>query len=364
MGWHCPAIDHGVTIFPDGKIRPCCQAASEYSKPLSHIAISNRFEDLKSLDRPDACKKCWEQEDQGLPSYRQWFLSMHAAHDSGIKFLDFRHSNQCNLKCRYCGPHFSNQWAKELAHDKTLLKSDIAQHLDSILTQDLIDVYWCGGEPLMMKDHYDVLSRCINLDISKNINLRYNTNLMLIDYKHIDITELWTKFKTVSVSVSIDAIGIPLDLIRSGSKWNIIQSNIDRLINIGQTCDNVKITFAPTVSMLNVWFLPELFGYAREKNIPVQINLLTGPDYLSLDAIHPRLQNLARQKIDAVKSFIPQGLYQSMMRMLSRDDNQELFLHAIRHILLLDYIRQENLFDILPYRDLAIDLTVRNYEYQ
>ena len=112
--WSCPAIDHGVSIFPDQKIRPCCQISTEYSKPLESISDPNRFADLKLVSRPDSCKKCWENEDNNRPSYRQVFLKFKDRLRPGINFLDFRHSNQCNLKCRYCNPHFSNQWAREL----------------------------------------------------------------------------------------------------------------------------------------------------------------------------------------------------------------------------------------------------------
>jgi sulfatase maturation enzyme AslB (radical SAM superfamily) len=364
MPWDCPAIDHGVAIFPNQKIRPCCQASADYSKPLSSIRDPNRFADLKSSDRPEACRTCWENEDRGLTSYRQFFLSKSLAHAQGIVFLDFRHSNQCNLKCRFCHPHFSNQWGKELAYKIPLQKSDINLYLDDLLSENLLDMYWCGGEPLLMKDHYDVLIKSINLGLSDKINLRYNTNLMLLHYKDIDVVQLWEKFKTVSIVVSIEAVGKPLSFIRSGSEWDVIKSNIEKLIEIRTNNSNIQIILAPTVSMLNVWFLPELYEYANNNNLIVQPGILRGPDYLSLDAVHPRLQQAAKEKIDIIKSFLSEANYRSMMHMLTRDDNEYLFLHAIRHILLLDKIRGENLFDFLPYKDLAIELTVKNHEYE
>jgi len=35
--WKCAAIDNGVTIFPNGKIGPCCLIDSSYLKPISEL---------------------------------------------------------------------------------------------------------------------------------------------------------------------------------------------------------------------------------------------------------------------------------------------------------------------------------------
>jgi len=367
MTWHCPAIDYGVAIFPDQRIRPCCQAEAAYSKPLSTILDPDRFADLKTQDRPDACRKCWQQEDRGAPSYRQRFF-LHSSEPltvgARIKFLDFRHSNQCNLKCRYCNAHFSNQWAKELGYQPILCKSEIDTYLDHIITDDLQEMYWCGGEPMIMKDHYEILCELTNLGLSKNIALRYNTNLTVLDYKDRDIVSLWKNFKKVGIAISIDAVSPALDYIRSGCRWENIEQNIKKLLVAREKNSNIDFTFAPTVSMLNIWYLPELFQYALDRNIKVDLNILTGPDYLSLDAVPVKLQSLARDKVKQIHHYIPDWIYQSMLRMLVRDDNEYLFLHAVRHILLLDKIRKENLFDLLPYKDLATELTLKNYEYE
>lgn len=362
--WTCPAIDQGIAIFPDQKIRPCCQVSAEYSKPLSSIPDPNRFSDLNSTPRPIACKKCWENEDAGRPSYRQFYTTFKDNSDSGVNFLDFRHSNQCNLKCRYCNPHFSNQWARELGYQNTLLKSDFWEYIDHLATKDLRDVYWCGGEPLIMKDHYDFLKEIIDRGYAKNISLRYNSNLTQIDYKEIDIIAFWKQFKNVFILISLDAAGPEVNGVRSGSIWKNIDSNIERLIQMKHTLGTIDFSLAPTISMLNIWFLPDLFQYAAKKKIRVNINVLHGPDYLSLNAIPKELQSRARDCVESIKSMISDSEYQHMMSMLVRTDNEYLFLHAIRHILLLDKLRNENLFDLLPYKDLSIDLTLKNGEYE
>jgi len=224
--WTCPAIDHGIAIFPDGKIRPCCQVSAEYSKSLDTIKDPNRFADIKSETRPEACRACWSQEDQGFPSYRNSYQKSFNKEKSGIQFLDIRNTNQCNLKCRYCSPHFSNQWAKELAYKDTLIHTPIESYLDDLLTDDLIDIYWCGGEPLISQDHYMVLEKLIAMGLSHKVKVRYNSNFTVLKYKTKDIFDLWKNFKSVHILISIDAVGEINDYIRSGSNWKEICENI------------------------------------------------------------------------------------------------------------------------------------------
>jgi len=361
--WECPAIDHGVAIFPDGRIRPCGQTSAEYSKPLSEITNPTRFQDLKSQNNPTACKQCWSKEEQGFNSYRMIFQRK-VTTSPGIQFLDLRPSNQCNLKCRYCNPHFSNQWAKELSYPITLNQTKFNNYLDLMLTESLVDVYWCGGEPLIINDHYDMLETLISNGLSKNIALRYNSNFTVIQYKDKNVFDLWEQFKSVNINISVDAIGEISNYIRSGSDWNVISANIDLALKQIEKTPKISISLSPVVSLLSVWTLPELYKYADYKKISVHPTLLYGPDYLSLTAIHTELKPLAISTLNSIRDRLGQNMYDQFMSQLASEDNEYLFNHAVRHILLLDKLRQEKLFELLPFRQLAIDLTLKNYEYE
>lgn len=364
MNFSCPAIDHGVAIFPDGKIRPCCQTSADYSKPMSEIDNPNRFADLKSQDRPQACRMCWEREDRGHGSARKWYLS-NATNGSGIQFLDFRHTNQCNLKCRYCNPHFSNQWAKELNYPTTLLSTPVEHYYHKLLTDDLVDLYWCGGEPLIIKEHYEVLEQLIQHNRSQNISLRYNTNFTTVNYKDKNILDLWKNFKSVDLNISLDTVGTALNYIRSGSDWEKISHNIDQLLATRSQLPTLRIKFTPTVSLLNLWFLEDLYNYATEKNIPVALSVLYGPDYLSMSSLYCKeLVDMAQHKLMPIKKLIGDGKWNEIFQNTGQADNEYLFHHAMRHILLLDSIRQENLFALLPFREFSIKTTLVNREYE
>lgn len=353
----CPAITNGVTIFPDGNIRPCCRTAAEYSKPLENIKDPYRFKDIAIEDKPMACKACWEAEDKGFPSLRNFYIER-KKQDSRIQFIDFRLSNQCNLKCRYCGPHFSNQWAKELSINPSLRQTDITDYYKDLLNENLTDIYWGGGEPLIIKDHYEINNLLIKSNLSKNINLRYNTNLTVLKYKDIDILEQWKNFKSVTIDVSLDATSEVLNYIRSGSSWQEINSNINSILKVKNS--NLILRLTPVISIMNIWFLPELMQYAKEKKLKVLLCLLDGPDYLSLGVLPYELKQQVKELLEPIK-MLPD--YKRIIDALDQN-NEHLFDHTIRHILLLDSIRNEKLFQFLPFKKYSINKTLKNHEYE
>ena len=234
--------------------------------------------------------------------------------------------------------------------------------MDTILTGDLIDLYFTGGEPFISADHYAIITKLIDIGYSKNIVLRYNTNLTVLGYKNADFLELWKNFKKVHINVSIDATGTELEYIRSGASWTTINNNLETIQN--KNLKNLTVTLSPVVSLLNIWFLPELFEFTIAKNLQVDLIPLYGPDYLDISAIPKDLKPLAKEKLNKIKDYIKNSEYNELIYKLDNVDNEFLFTTTLRHILLLDKLRNENLFDLLPFKQYAIDNTLRNNEYE
>jgi hypothetical protein len=365
MTWECAAIDHGVTIFPNGKIGPCCQVSSDYLKPISELTNPNRFADLKTKEvTPDhPCNKCSIAEHHGLNSYRNMFDGI-ATTWPGLQFVDIRNTNLCNLKCRYCGPHFSSQWAEELGQLPVIKNQDLTAYKDTLITDSLQWMYFTGGEPLIISDHWRLLEELIANGQSTNIALLYNTNLTTIKYKDKNIIDIWRQFKQVNLQCSIDTIGKPLEYIRSGASWSKIKSNLTELLEAAQD-STIKLTLSPVVSILNIWFLAELYEYARLNNIRVEPIILTGPDYLALDVIPDILKALALEKIQQLANYkVDYNIILRMKQLINKNNNQFLFPQTISHVLLLDNLRDEKLFDLLPFKSFAVDNILRNHEYE
>lgn len=366
MGWTCAAIDRGVTIFPSGKIGPCCQIGADYLKPISELSNPNRFADLKTQDCPPdhPCNKCSVAEYHGLRSYRNMFDNI-ATSAPGLQFVDIRNSNLCNLKCRYCGPHFSSQWAGELGKFPIIQHQEIADYKDVLITESLHWMSFTGGEPLINAEHWELLEELIDNGQSSGISLRYNTNLTTIKYKDKDIVNLWKKFKQVNVQCSIDAVGKPLDYIRSGASWEKIKFNLDQLVSASKN-SNIVIDLSPVLSILNIWFINELYSYAQSNNFSVNLMVLTGPDYLALNVIPDSLKSLALDKINQLESEydVADNMILHIKNLINNNTNQDLFQKTISHILLLDNLRGEKLFELLPFKSEAVDNILKNYEYE
>jgi sulfatase maturation enzyme AslB (radical SAM superfamily) len=366
MTWNCAAIDHGVTIFPNGKIGPCCQIAADYLKPISELNNPNRFADLKTQDCPPThpCNKCSVNEYHGLPSYRNVFDSA-VTSAAGLQFVDIRNTNLCNLKCRYCGPHFSSQWAEELDKFPLIQYQDINDYKDILVTDSLHWMYFTGGEPLINSEHWTLLEELIDSGLASRISLMYNTNLTTIKYKDKNIINIWQQFKTVSIKCSIDAVGEPLEYIRSGTSWEKIKLNLDQLI-LASLNSNINIVLSPVLSILNIWFISELYEYASSKNIPIDLIILTGPDYLALDVMPDSLKTVALELIDKLELEynIDTNTILHIKNLINNNINQSLFQQTISHILLLDNLRGENLFNLLPFKPVAVDNILQNHEYE
>jgi hypothetical protein len=94
--------------------------------------------------------------------------------------------------------------------------------------------------------------------------------------------------------------------------------------------------------------------------------ILTGPDYLALDVIPDSLKPLALSIIDKLESNynINNKTVLHIKNLINQSRNQILFQQTISHVLLLDNIRGEKLFDLLPFKSVAVDNILRNYEYE
>ena len=365
MSWHCAAIDHGVTIFPFGKIGPCTFIDSSYLKSIDELRNAQRFHDLKGSKPPTVCHQCTSRENAGIESFRQKFNALDNK-VSGIQFLDIRNTNLCNLKCRYCGPHFSNQWAQELGHVITLQEQKIDHDIDYLVTDSLQWLYFTGGEPLINGDHWKILEKIISKNIAQNVILTYNTNLTSIKYKNIDIFDLWSKFKHVNVLLSIDAVGEPLNYIRSGTNWASIEKNVTKLIHEADKHKNIKISISPVISILNIWFIDELYKWAKMLSLDVHPNILQGPDYLALNVIPDELKYKAMHILNNIKAECDSANWNKMSDMISNNQAQGLWVHCLAHIMYLDNIRTEKLMDVMPaeWRKAAQLRLTDNGEYQ
>lgn len=314
---------------PNGDMRLCCSANASgagYDHAIGLVknekGVPANFGNSKPLEAwnnqymrdvrltmlegkiPASCSKCIAEEDKGVISKRLWEtytwmndgidleeLVKSTAADGTIPdklvYLDLRLGHTCNLKCVMCSPHDSSRWVQD--HEKLLKRTTfpiVSEQMawdsskfnntwyenpdfwDQINAQipNLKQVYFAGGEPLMIKEHKKFLQEIIRQGYADKILIRYNSNALLLDD---EVIELWKSFSKVKFAVSLDATDVRNYYIRYPSEWETIVQNLHKLDN---TPDNVQVSIATAIQILNIKHLPDFARWKVQQNFK-KINL-------------------------------------------------------------------------------------------
>jgi MoaA/NifB/PqqE/SkfB family radical SAM enzyme len=277
---------------------------ANFGKDLPTDAFNNEY--MKSVRRtmlegnvPASCTKCFEEEAQGVASKRIWEtgtwhydeqldieeLIRETSQDGSVpyklQYLDLRLGHTCNLKCIMCSPHDSSLWVSEHKKVYPIFQSPLIKkqmdwtadtfnnywHENPAFWEQVFDqipnikqLYFAGGEPLLIKEHKKFLEEIIRRGYAKQITLRYNTNGMLIDNKIISV---WEQFKKVKVGFSLDGMEDKGHYIRYPLDWNTVEHNLKLLDNAP---DNIQTNIAFAVQILNIKHVPDFIKWKLKSN--------------------------------------------------------------------------------------------------
>ncbi len=324
----CINAFHSLSASTIGETRPCCmyRPTTKTNLQLGKDKISDHFnnkeiinlrKDLTNGIRHIGCTRCWQEEDAGRESKRIRDNKNYTGIEQGLLYLDMALGNQCNIKCRTCGPHSSSQWLKEAYEtkynkfvtlevynqevkkystsyeDDSNLWSDLENYLDNI---KILEFY--GGEPLLNKKMWKILELCVEKDIAKKIELRYATNGTLWP----DQVELWKHFKHVDLSFSIDGLENKFEYLRHMAKWKDFTRNFITATNFSS---NVKIHWCVTISNLNIYYLGDIIKeyyekYAK-KGVGLYLNLLHAPLHFNVGIMPENI----KKEISSILNQIP-----------------------------------------------------------
>lgn len=400
----CPLPWIHIATRPNGDVRVCCTANAsgagiEDDKEIglvkkdgvtmnlrehtieevfnSYHMRNTRLQMLKE-EIPPSCRKCFEEESNGIKSKRNWETEVWkerinidaivAQTDSegyvpvNVPYFDLRLGNLCNLKCVMCSPHDSSSWIKDWKlqypqYTDPLLKKDQSWNEDFDYTwykkgsfidsmksqaQHIKELYFAGGEPLMIPEHYAILEFMVAEKHAANCILRYNSNGTEISDR---LLQLWNNFKQVKFNFSIDDIGIRNEYIRYPSKWANIENNLKLLDN---TPDNITVNIACAVQALNVCYITELAQWKLASNFKkinltpygagiIGLHLVYHPSYLNVRVLPKKIKELAQSRIS---TFVD-----------SLKDNQEFqnnLYGAQRWLGLVNYMNGEDWSNKLP----------------
>ena len=377
-----------IETSPIGTLRPCCLAEDELrdqednkfligDTSIQQARDSEQMTQLRQefLDgkQPATCKKCWSVEDSGGKSKREYTLDRlehmgitdeWSSDSKPLMFVDFKLGNICNLKCRICGSWSSSSYATEemqqypaserkssfpykmieqgrWPREKPTFWQEMADNVDNIRYLE-----FTGGEPFMIKEHFDFLETLIEKGVAKDIEIHYNTNgTQFPDAKHI-----WKHFKLVEIAFSIDDVGPRFEYQRANAKWTEVNANIQKFKELKQELGNIVLQVCSTVNVFNVMYLEELSKWIDQQAFDfVYWNMLHEIEYNCIANAPMRLKikasarlniighhNTHKKQFERIVTFMDQGPEYST--------NPEL----VENIRKFDLMRNENLWDHHP----------------
>lgn len=361
---------------------------------------------------PFSCAKCFEEEANGIVSKRVWenyywdqegldfdALIKETAEDGTIppvvQYLDLRLGHTCNLKCVMCTPHDSSRWTQD--YDQLIASTKSKIVLQQVnwdktkfnnywyerpeLWEEIFDqipnikqLYFAGGEPLMIKEHRRFLDEIIKRGYAKNITVRYNSNGLLVDDYTI---EQWKQFKEVRFAFSIDAVGDKNWFIRYPADWETTLQNLHKLDN---TPDNIKIGIACAVQVFNIKHIVDFAKWKIQQNFKkinkfrvaeyeagggiLNMHMLYIPTFLSARILPPEDKAIIRQQILEFKDWLwdnyrqdddfwkhnPNGWnrWESILKFVEAEDHSHLLPDFKEYVSNLDRIRGTNAKEIFP----------------
>lgn len=249
----------------DGRCKLCCNIYDE-----EYVTIENRdavlgkdnWEDIwhgeymqevrrKMLagEKVKACSRCYEHEQKGLISSRQWANKQSPIQSTEVfnpTHLELRLGNHCNLRCNSCWSVSSdslyterknildneelpewlyNQWHHEIKSveqfDWNWFNTDEFHRFINEVAPTLKHLYLTGGEPTLIDANKYVIDKLIEAG-NKECYVCWTTNMTTWPAEFYDRLEF---FDNSEIQMSIDGYGIRNSYIRYPTNWNLVEKH-------------------------------------------------------------------------------------------------------------------------------------------
>ena len=270
------------------------------------------------------CRKCYDMEDKGLVSSRQWMSKkwlketfiQEIFENSAPKytpiFFDIRADNKCNLGCVSCKPDYSSFIAKELQ-----IKIETKRYLpDEDKLSKAKVVYFAGGEPTIIEEYHRIMMFLKEKNPYCQVIVNTNLSNLTDNFK-----EAAKGLEKLSFIVSVDGSGKVGEYHRYPLKWSKFMSNLDYLRDSGYECHFNTLIDAVSVFGLNdMGFIDD---YITGPDSFWSLTVLTAPKALELKNVPEHLKDLASANIRSLQNT---RMYQSSITFKNSVDGLEKIL--------------------------------------
>ena len=248
---YCNIIKKGLFVSHRGVSLCCINPDKHQIKPSELWNGSVRQTALTNMERENkikGCDVCYNNEDKKTPSSRMFYNLYKELKSKKLPtMLDLDFSNFCNLKCVMCSAERSSEWAKDVGKDISTVSKETIDDLLSI-SDEVTEITIQGGEPSIMREYEYYFELLDEKNIIKNINLQVITNATNVNSKFYNLLK---KFKSVRLSVSIDAFGKANDYIRWPSNFDQIEKNLIKMSELKNTVRVEILNSLNTLSLFN-----------------------------------------------------------------------------------------------------------------
>lgn len=248
----------------------------------------------------------------------------------GLKHVELRFSNSCNMACRHCSTVYSSGWVSKLKFytpDQEVKDNDLRQllrtehrerddddgQLEITLPQvkEIVDdlcenaiglerVEFAGGEVLNQKQFFYCLKLLANHPNAKDLIIGFHSNFNA-NFDPEELHRLLSPFAHVVIHVSVDAGKNIYPYFRTGD-WEKLKNNIAKFRTFN---DNANLIAVITTSAYQIMDLQNIFSSLLEVDFDgIDASMVYSPLYLNPALMAPKFKDYILQDIEETKKII------------------------------------------------------------
>ena len=337
----CLAPLVSIAVQPKGRLRPCCwwwgyDTDTESNHEIQSMSFNEYresankkyYQDMQKGLYPEGCKRCNTNAKPRYEYYNKLYPELVGKNwedVKGFKHLDLRFGNLCNASCVTCNYTNSSYFGKveeqgywlapgqmphpnapehqtREAYDKQMSWHEDPKVIEGIIEslKDVNYIYATGGEPTINPTLHKVMQYLIDEGRAEYTTIEINTNGTNTNKKFMD---LFRPFKK-NILFSMDAYGQLNDAMRYPTKFPQMEKNYFKFEEICTAKDVLMIT--PTINIHNFFGLPDLFNWAKEKNVVMtaKLNILNSPHWQSIAMLKPEYLERGYKAIAEVETVM------------------------------------------------------------
>lgn len=361
---------------------PCCWSThfSDEKNPRNTLPMEHFYGDEFSRIRKEMlegkkteflkeyCNDCWKNEEKFGHSPRLNQVckvnddilknfnkdgTVKENNDRFIKVAINVYGNFCNLECYECVPDNSSSRISRLLNlnnteinklfefnsQKGIIKNIDRKQFEKIVAElisfshKIETIFIVGGEPMLMKSHFELLDNLIDVKQSKNIELNYVSNMTLMNLSKMK--KYFDNFKFTSIQWSIDALKERNHWLRYPTDWEETLKNCEEIRNYFIKTNTGMIQSTITPSLFSITTFKETFDWLliNDYTFPDKqhANFVDTPNFLSPQHLPEDLKEEIKNKIIKISKVH----YNQLMS----DRNEYMFQSAIKYADELDKSR-------------------------